>query len=101
MTKVLATKKSKLIPRVGRLVTIDEKKIAIFETTDGQVYAIEDYCPLTESPILEGIVSGEFLYEPMREYKISLVTGEIQEPDEGQLTVYPVTIDGDDIYLEV
>ncbi|MBC1482147.1 nitrite reductase [Listeria sp. FSL L7-1485] len=101
MTKVLATKKSKLIPRIGRLVTIGEKRIALFQTTTEKVYALEDYCPLTDSPILEGIVSGDFLYEPMREYKISLVSGEIQEPDEGQLTIYPVEISGDDVYLEV
>ncbi|MGM0125796.1 nitrite reductase (NADH) small subunit [Enterococcus sp. AZ194] len=101
MTKLLATKKSKLIPRVGRSITIGDKKIAIFETSTGAVYALEDYCSLTQSPILEGIVSGEFLYEPMREYKISLVTGAIQEPDEGQVTIYPVEISGDDIYLEV
>ena len=101
MTKVRATQKSKLIPRVGRLVTIEGKNIAIFQTTSGSIHALEDYCPLTESPILEGIVSGEFLYEPMREYKISLITGEIQEPDEGQVTVYPVEISGEDIYLEV
>ena len=101
MTKIFATKKSKLIPRVGRLITVDGKNIAIFQTTSGNIHALADYCPLTESPILEGIVSGDFLYEPMREYKISLVTGEIQEPDEGQVTVYPVELSGEDIYLEV
>ncbi|MBU5584511.1 hypothetical protein KQJ29_33535, partial [Enterococcus sp. S181_ASV_20] len=51
--------------------------------------------------VLEGIVSGEYLYEPMREYKISLIDGKIQEPDEGQLRVFPVEIIDDDIYIEV
>lgn len=99
--RVLATKQSKLMPRVGRSVVIEDQKIALFQVTDGRVFAIEDNCPLTNAPVLEGIVSGEYLYEPMREYKISLVDGLIQEPDEGQLTVYPVEIIGDDIFVEV
>lgn len=99
--RVLATKKSKLIPRVGRSVVLEKQKIAIFQISDGRIFAIEDYCPLTNAPVLEGIVSGEYLYEPMREYKISLVDGAIQEPDEGQLKVYPVEVIDDDIFVEV
>lgn len=99
--RVLATKKSKLIPRVGRSVVLEKQKIAIFQISDGRIFAIEDYCPLTKAPVLEGIVSGEYLYEPMREYKISLVDGAIQEPDEGQLKVYPVEVIDDDIFVEV
>lgn len=99
--RVLATKKSKLMPRVGRSVVLEEQKIAIFQISDGRIFAIEDYCPLTKAPVLEGIVSGEYLYEPMREYKISLIDGVIQEPDEGQLKVYPVEVIDDDIFVEV
>lgn len=99
--RVLATKKSKLIPRVGRSVVLEKQKIAIFQISDGRIFAIEDYCSLTNAPVLEGIVSGEYLYEPMREYKISLVDGAIQEPDEGQLKVYPVEVIDDDIFVEV
>ena len=101
MSKLLATKKSKLIPRIGRSVVLADQKIAVFELSDGRVFAIEDYCPLTKGPVLEGIVSGEYLYEPMREYKISLVDGKIQEPDDGQVKTYPVEIVEDDIYIEV
>jgi nitrite reductase (NADH) small subunit len=99
--RILATNKTKLMPRVGRSVQIGNQKIAIFQTTAGNIYALEDYCPLTDGPILEGLVSGDYVYEPMREYKISLVTGEIQEPDQGQLKTFPVSIEDDNIYLEV
>ena len=101
MSKLLVTKKSKLLPRIGRSITLKDQKIALFQLTDGRVFAIEDFCPLTNAPVLEGIVSGEYLYEPMREYKISLIDGKIQEPDEGQLKIFPVEIIDDDIYLEV
>lgn len=99
--KVLATKKAHLMPRVGRSVIINDQKIALFETTAGNIYALADYCPLTEGPILEGLVSGEFVYEPMRDYKISLVDGKIQEPDEGQIKTFPVEVTDEDVYVEI
>ncbi|MGM0166144.1 nitrite reductase (NADH) small subunit [Enterococcus sp. AZ135] len=101
LSKVLATTKAKLVPRIGRSVVLQDQKIAVFQLLDGRIFAIEDHCPLTNGPILEGIVSGEYLYEPMREYKISLVDGKIQEPDEGQLKTFPVEIIGDEIFVEV
>ena len=58
--KILATKKSKLIPRVGRSVTLKDEKIAIFTTSEGKIYALADYCPLTKGPILEGMVAGDY-----------------------------------------
>lgn len=101
MTKVLATQVSKLIPQVGRLVHIEDKQIAIFQLTDGRVFAIDDICPLTQGPVLESIVAGEYLYEPMRDYKISLVTGQIEDTEGAYMTVYPVEVVANDIYIEV
>lgn len=99
--KILATKQSKMMPRVGRSIVIDDLKIAIFQTSDLQLFALADCCPLTDAPILEGVVSGHYVYEPMRDYKISLEDGKIQEPDEGQIKTYPLEIRGDDVYIEI
>lgn len=97
--KVLIATTNQLFPRIGRQVFIEGKSVALFRLTDNQIVALEDYCPLTQAPILEGIVSGEYLYEPMRDYKISLLTGEIQAPDEGQVKTYPIVLEGKNIYL--
>lgn len=101
MKKVFLTEKDKLIPRVGRSVTIGEQKIAVFLLSDGRVVAVEDICPLTNGPILEGTVSGEYIYEPMRDYKISLIDGKIQEPDKGEIEVYPVVEAEGKLFIEV
>ena len=50
---------------------------------------------------MEGMVAGEYVFEPMRDYKISLVDGKIQEPDQGQVAVYPVSVVGDKVYIEL
>lgn len=101
MKKVFLTEKENLLPRVGRSVTVGNQKIAVFLLSDGRVVAVEDFCPLTEGPILEGTVSGEYIYEPMRDYKISLIDGKVQEPDQGEIEVYPVEeVDGK-LFIEV
>lgn len=101
MTKIQVTTTDKMLPRIGRSVIIGDIKIALFQTTKGDIYALEDFCPLTGGPILEGIVSSEFLYEPMRDYKISLIDGQLQDPDEGQIRTFPVTVEGEKVYIEM
>ncbi|MDK2780001.1 MAG: nitrite reductase small subunit [Trichococcus sp.] len=98
--KIFLTTTAALLPQVGRSISIGDKKIALFQLSDGRITAIEDYCPLTGGPVLEGIVSGEYLYEPLRDYKISLLDGRIQEPDEGQLKVYELLVEDGNIYLK-
>ncbi|SFE25220.1 nitrite reductase (NAD(P)H) small subunit [Trichococcus pasteurii] len=98
--KTFLTTTDALLPQVGRSVSIGDKKIALFQLSDGRITAIEDFCPMTNGPVLEGIVSGEYLYEPLRDYKISLIDGRIQEPDEGQLKVYELLIEDRNIYLK-
>jgi nitrite reductase (NADH) small subunit len=98
--KILLTTIETLLPQIGRSVTIGNSKIALFQLSDGRITAIEDFCPLTGGPVLEGTVSGEYLYEPLRDYKISLIDGRIQDPDEGQLKVYELLLEAGNIYLK-
>jgi nitrite reductase (NADH) small subunit len=37
LTKLLATKKAKLIPRIGRLIDLQGERIALFQLSDGRV----------------------------------------------------------------
>ncbi|CZQ80315.1 nitrite reductase (NAD(P)H) small subunit [Trichococcus ilyis] len=98
--KIFLTKTETLLPQIGRSVSIGSKKLALFQLSDGRITAIEDFCPLTGGPVLEGTVSGEYLYEPLRDYKISLIDGRIQDPDEGQLKVYELLQEDGNIYLK-
>lgn len=98
--KTFLTTTDALLPQVGRSVSIGDNKIALFQLSDGRITAIEDFCPLTNGPVLEGIVSGDYLYEPLRDYKICLLDGRIQDPDEGQLKVYELLIEDGNVYLK-
>ncbi|MNO04741.1 Assimilatory nitrite reductase [NAD(P)H] small subunit [compost metagenome] len=45
------------------------------------------------------MVSGEYLYDPLYDWKISLMTGEVQAPDNGQVKVYPVLVEAGKISI--
>jgi len=81
--------------QIGRVVTAGEVELAIFRTSDGAFYAVENHSPHPKGgPLAEGIVSGYYLYDPLHDWKIDLRTGEVQAPDRGQAIVHPVTVDG-------
>ncbi len=56
---------------IGKEVEIGGESIAIFRLSTGEVKAIGSRCPHTNGPLAEGIVSGEFVYCPLRDWIIS------------------------------
>ncbi|AIQ42611.1 MULTISPECIES: nitrite reductase small subunit NirD [Paenibacillus] len=80
--------------QIGRVVNAGEVELAIFRTSDGAFYAVENHSPHPKGgPLAEGIVSGYYLYDPLHDWKIDLRTGEVQAPDRGQAVVHPVVVE--------
>lgn len=94
-------KLSDLPIQIGKEVYVKEKSIALFHLSNGDVRAIENCCPNDHGPLSEGIVSGEYVFCPLDDWKISLVTGEVQKPDNGCVKVYETEIKENYIYLMV
>ena len=46
-------------------------------------------------------MSGEYIFCPVYDWKISLVDGKVQAPDEGQVNVYPIEVANDKIYIQL
>lgn len=88
--------------QIGRVVNAGSVELAIFRTSDGVVYAIENRSPHPKGgPLAEGIVSGYYLYDPLYDWKIDLRTGEVQAPDHGKVATYPVVLDGDTVKVSL
>ncbi|WP_405174751.1 nitrite reductase (NAD(P)H) small subunit [Paenibacillus sp. FSL H8-0261] len=82
--------------QIGRVVIAGNVELAVFRTSDGAIYALENRSPHPKGgPLAEGIVSGHFLYDPLYDWKIDLRTGEVQAPDQGIVMTYPVSLVGD------
>jgi nitrite reductase (NADH) small subunit len=100
ITRVAAANYSSMPVRAGIVVRADNKEIALYKLTNGEVRAIENKSPHPKGGVLsEGLVSGEFVYCPVYDWKISLVDGKVQAPDSGQVKTFPVEVEADQVYI--
>lgn len=101
MEKILVAQLDELAPRLGKEVIVGDQKIALFRLSDNQVKAVENVCPHKQGPLAEGTVSGEYVFCPLHDYKISLNNGQVQEPDEGCIRAYDTIIEDQNVYVMV
>lgn len=87
--------------RVGVKVRIREgEEAAVFRLSDGRIFALANRNPHRKGGILcEGMVSGEYLYDPLYDWKIHLATGLVQAPDTGEVKTYPVRVENGQVLL--
>lgn len=101
MEKIFVAHLDELAPRMGKEVIVKAQKIALFRLSDNQVKAIENSCPHKQGPLAEGTVSGEYVFCPLHDYKISLNSGQVQEPDEGCVKAYDTIVEDEQVYILV
>lgn len=90
------------IPKLGsRVVRTEKSEIAIFRTEDDRVFALHNSCPHKGGPLSQGIVYGDKVACPLHNWKISLVDGNAEEPDEGHTACFAVKVEEDMVYLEL
>ncbi|MCG8423072.1 MAG: nitrite reductase small subunit NirD [Proteobacteria bacterium] len=88
------------IPRLGaRVVETRAGAIAVFRTADDRVFALDDRCPHRGGPLSQGIVHDRRVTCPLHDWTILLDAGCAEQPDEGCVTRYPVTVVDGTIYL--
>jgi nitrite reductase (NADH) small subunit len=89
------------IPKLGsRLVRSAKGEIAIFRTEDDRVFALHNSCPHKGGPLSQGIVYGDKVACPLHNWRISLVDGQAEEPDEGHTACFAVKVEDGEVYLE-
>lgn len=90
------------IPRLGsRIVHSAKGEIAIFRTEDDRVFALHNSCPHKGGPLSQGIVYGDKVACPLHNWRISLVDGQAEEPDEGHTACFAVKVEDGAVYLEI
>ncbi|MDQ0256194.1 nitrite reductase (NADH) small subunit [Evansella vedderi] len=90
-----------LPPQVGKEVIIGEHEIALFRLTNGKVKAVENKCPHKQGPLSQGIISGEYVFCPLHDWKIDLENGQVQKPDDGCVRTFDVEIVDEMIYIRI
>lgn len=90
---------NELPKKLGKTVKIGQKEIAVFHLENGEIRAIENRCPHKGGVLAEGIVSGEYVFCPMHDWKISVIDGKVQEPDFGCVKTFQTEIEDNKVYL--
>jgi nitrite reductase (NADH) small subunit len=88
--------------RMGRRVEAGGVELAVFRLSDGRLYALENRHPNAKKhpgSLAEGIVSGEYLYDPLYDWKIRLADGVVQAPDEGRVRTFPLIVQDETVYV--
>jgi nitrite reductase (NADH) small subunit len=90
------------IPRLGsRILNTENGAIAIFRSSDDQVFAVKDRCPHKGGVLSQGIVHGCKVTCPLHSWVIDLQQGEAVAPDKGCVKKFAVKIENTDVYLDL
>jgi nitrite reductase (NADH) small subunit len=90
---------AELPQKLGKTVIVGNKEIAVFKTENGDIRAIENRCPHKGGVLAEGILSGDYVFCPMHDWKISVKDGKVQTPDVGCVQTYPVNVKSGLVYV--
>ena len=74
--------------------------VAIFRTTNDQVFALLDRCPHKGGPLSQGIVFGTSVACPLHNWAIGLDDGCAKQPDEGCTPRFAVHVSDGVVHLD-
>lgn len=91
------------IPQLGSCVVQRQSggDIAIFRTSDDEVFALHDKCPHKNGPLSQGIVHGKRVTCPLHGWNIGLDDGHAVAPDVGSCSNFHVKVEDGAVYLAV
>lgn len=78
---------------------IEDKEFVVFKFLNGSICVIENCCLYKGGVLVEGIVSGEYVFCLMYDWKIFLEDGIVQELDYGCVKIYEMLIEGEYVYF--
>lgn len=102
MAKHVVGKVDDLEPDTMRKVVLDGEEICLAHAEDGNYYAIGDICSHEEYNLSDGELWGLDVECPAHGSRFNLVTGQVDAlPATQPVRTYRVTLEGDDVYVEL
>ncbi len=90
------------IPVLGsRVIRTKDQEIALFRTSDDNVFAVHNSCPHAGGVLSEGIVHGHKVTCPLHNWVINLEDGEAQGVDEGSAACFETKIESGVVYINL
>ncbi len=90
---------SEIPQRGARIIRRQAGDIAIFRTSDDEVFALDDNCPHKGGPLSQGIVHDCRVTCPLHNWVLELKTGEAVAPDQGRVATHQVELRDGIVFL--
>ena len=90
------------IPQLGsrRVASEQGLDVALFRTSQDEVFALLDRCPHRGGVLSQGIVFGRHVACPLHNWAIGLADGRAREPDDGCTPRFDVKVEQGVVYLD-
>ena len=100
-TYVKAAKAAELSENTAKLFEVEGKSIALLNA-GGSYFALDNHCTHVGGPLCEGPIDADSIVCPWHGARFDFKTGQaLSGPARGNLTCYPVRVEGDNIEVEV
>ncbi len=86
--------------RAARVLHTETHRIALFRTSNDEIFALEDRCPHRNGPLSEGLVHGDQVTCPLHQMVFELRSGQAVYPDEGCVKRFAVALRDDTVWLD-
>jgi len=83
----------------GKVVNVKERKFALFKK-GGKFYVMDNTCLHRGGPIGKGKLNGGIVTCPWHGWQYDITTGECKTTQGMKLKTYPVTVKGEDIFID-
>ncbi len=87
--------------KIGKSMKIGNFDLALFKLSNGDIRAVENKCPHKGGMLSQGLVSGDYVFCPLHDWKICMKDGEAQAPDQGCVKTFKVEIQDKNVYVYV
>ncbi|HET8807998.1 MAG TPA: nitrite reductase small subunit NirD [Methylophaga sp.] len=88
------------IPQKGaRVLDSKDGDVAVFRTSNDEVFALFDQCPHKKGPLSQGIVYDKRVACPLHNWVIDLSSGEATGPDEGCTRSFAIKVENGVVFI--
>jgi toluene monooxygenase system ferredoxin subunit len=77
------------------------RDVLLLHLAGGELRAIPSSCPHQEQPLVDGTFEGNVLTCKAHQWRFDLVSGMGINPDNTRLALFPVRLDGDEVYVDL
>jgi nitrite reductase (NADH) small subunit len=90
------------LPAAGEAKEFDcNGKLLCVANVAGDLSAMDNVCPHRGGPLGQGVIEGDKLVCPWHGWQFDAKTGAVAHAPDQKIPIYPVKVEGDDVFVEI